>query len=291
MDDKKLALKVSVTSIFVNIFLSVFKFIAGVISGSSAMISDAVHSASDITSTIVVLIGIKAASKTEDKHHPYGHERMECVAGLILAIILGATGFFVGWQGLQKLLSGINGSLEAPSAIALIAAAVSIATKEWMFRFTRKAAKKVDSSALMADAWHHRSDALSSIGSLVGVGGAMLGLPILDPIASLVICVMIIKAAIDILKDALDKMLDSSCDENTINLMKECIASVSGVKRIDLLKTRMFSSKIYVDLEISVDAYLPLIEAHKIAETVHISLENNFPKIKHCMVHINPYIE
>ena len=140
-------------------------------------------------------------------------------------------------------------------------------------------------------AWHHRSDALSSIGSLVGIGGAMLGLPILDPIASLVICVMIIKAAIDILKDALDKMIDSSCDEDTTERFKECIMGVEGVKRIDVLKTRMFSSKIYVDLEISVDSKLTLLESHNISENVHDALEENFPKIKHCMVHVNPYIE
>ena len=143
----------------------------------------------------------------------------------------------------------------------------------------------------MADAWHHRSDALSSIGAFVGIFGARLGYPILDPIASIVICVMIAKASIDIFRDAIDKMVDHSCDETTEEQMRETILKVDGVQRIDLLQTRIFGNKIYADIEIEVDGSMPLREAHKIAESVHNSIEKTFPKVKHIMVHVNPEID
>ena len=140
----------------------------------------------------------------------------------------------------------------------------------------------------MADAWHHRSDALSSIGAFVGILGARLGYPILDPIASIVICVMIAKASIDIFRDAIDKMVDHSCDAKTEESMKREILKVPGVRRVDLLKTRLFGSKMYVDIEIATDGNISLFNAHDIAENVHHTIENKFKDVKHCMVHVNP---
>ena len=172
--------------------------------------------------------------------------------------------------------------------ILLIAAVVSIVVKEWMFWYTRGAAKKINSGALMADAWHHRSDALSSIGAFVGIFGARLGYPILDPIASIVICFMIAKASIDIFRDAIDKMVDHSCDAKTEEFMKREILKVPGVRRVDLLKTRLFGSKMYVDIEIAADGNISLCDAHDIAENVHHTIENKFKDVKHCMVHVNP---
>ncbi len=287
-DFEKVAMKVSFVSIAANVILSAFKLFAGVFAHSGAMISDAVHSASDVFSTIVVIIGIRISSKKSDKEHPYGHERMECVAAIVLATILAVTGLGIGYSAVAKILSGDYANLAVPGSLALAAAVISIAVKEGMYWYTRINAKKIDSSALMADAWHHRSDALSSVGALVGIAGARLGYPICDAIASLCICFFIAKAAYDIFKDAVDKMVDKACDEETENELKNCALAQEGVLGVDLLRTRVFGNKIYVDIEIRADGNETLREAHSIAERVHDSIEGEFAKVKHIMVHVNP---
>ena len=287
-DFQKVAEKVSVVTIFGNLILAVFKLTAGIVARSSAMVSDAVHSASDVFSTFVVMIGIKLASKEADKEHPYGHERLECVAAILLAMVLFITGIGIGIQALKKIFSGSYSDLQVPGILALAAAVVSIACKEGMYWYTRYFAKKIDSGALLADAWHHRSDALSSVGALIGIGGARLGFPIMDSVASLVIFVFIAKAAFDIFKDAVDKMVDHSCDEETEKQIYECVMDNKEVRGIDSLHTRIFGNKIYVDIEIGIDGSYTLIKAHEIEEEVHESIEENFPKIKHIMVHVNP---
>lgn len=287
-DFQKVANRVSFITIIGNVVLSVLKLLAGIIAHSNAMISDAIHSASDVFSTFVVIIGIKLASKEPDKEHPYGHERLECVAAIILAVVLFITGLGIGMDALKKIIIGNYSGLQVPGILALIAAIVSIVSKEGMYWYTRYYAKKIDSSALMADAWHHRSDAFSSIGALIGIGGARLGFPVMDSIASLVIFVFIVKAAFDIFKDAMDKMVDHSCDEETEKQIYDCVMKNENVMGIDLLQTRIFGNKIYVDVEIQADASYTLQEAHTIAETVHNDIERNFPKVKHIMVHVNP---
>ena len=222
-DFQKVANKVSFVTILGNIVLSIFKLIAGVVAHSNAMISDAIHSASDVFSTVVVIIGIKLASKESDKEHPYGHERLECVAAVILAGVLFVTGIGIGAEAVKTIIGGHYDNIEAPGILALVAAVVSIALKEAMFWYTRFHAKRIDSSALMADAWHHRSDAFSSIGALIGILGARIGFPIMDSLASLVIFVFIAKAAFDIFMDAVDKMGDHACDEETEKQIWDCI--------------------------------------------------------------------
>ena len=221
--------RVSVITILANAVLSVFKLMAGVIAHSNAMISDAVHSASDVFSTVIVIIGVKLASRESDKEHPYGHERLECVAAIVLAMVLLFTGLEIGLQAMRAIVKGNYSNLEVPGMLALIAAIISIVVKEVMYWYTRHYAKKIDSSALMADAWHHRSDALSSVGALIGIGGAMLGFPIMDSIASLVIFIFIVKAAYDIFKDAVDKMVDHSCDEAMERAIYESVLAHSEV--------------------------------------------------------------
>ena len=287
-DFRKVVDRVSIVTIFGNLILSVFKFIAGILANSSAMVSDAVHSASDVFSTFVVIIGIKLASKEADKEHPYGHERLECVAAIILAMILFVTGLGIGAQALKNIFSGSYSELQVPGVLALVAAIISIVSKEGMYWYTRYYAKKIDSGALLADAWHHRSDALSSIGALIGIGGARLGFPIMDSVASLVIFGFIVKAAYDIFKDAVDKMVDHSCDEETEQQIRECVLINQEVLGIDSLHTRIFGNKIYVDIEIKVDGSYTLIKSHEIAEEIHENIEKTFPKIKHIMVHVNP---
>ena len=281
-----------VTSIGIigNVILSLFKFLAGIFGHSSAMVSDAIHSLSDVLATFIAWLGIRLSMQAPDREHPYGHERLECVASLLLGAILFGTGLMIGLSGLKTILAGHYDELQSPGSVALIAAVVSIATKEGMFWYTRHYAKVLNSAAFMADAWHHRSDALSSIGSLIGIGGAMLGFPILDPLASVAIAVCIIKVAYDILKDAVSKMLDTACSSEYEKKLADFISTQDGVDRLDVLHTRMFGNKIYIDAEISVDGDKSLTDAHEIAEGVHNQVEKHFDNIKHIMIHVNPMV-
>lgn len=286
---EKIAIKTSVVTIIINVVLSVFKLIAGIIGSSLAMISDAIHSASDVFSTVIVIIGVRISAKAPDKNHEFGHDRFECVAAIVLAVILFATGAGIGYGGVSSIITGAYKEFNSPTALALIASIVSIVVKEGMFWYTRAAANKINSGALKADAWHHRSDALSSVGSLVGIIAAMCGVLILDSIAAIVICLLILKAAIDIFIDAVKKMTDEACDDATEKELKEYISACDGVKCLDGLMTRLFGNRIYVIAEIACNGDLSLYEAHAIAERVHDGIEANFPLVKHVTVHVNPY--
>ncbi|MCD8299935.1 MAG: cation diffusion facilitator family transporter, partial [Clostridiales bacterium] len=250
--------------------------------------SDAVHSFSDVFTTLIALVGVKVSGKVADERHPYGHERMECVASLVLGIILMLTAFGIGWAGISAIVTGSYEITEHPGYFALCAAVISIVGKELMCRYTLNRANKINSSAFIADAMHHRSDALSSIGSLIGIGFSMLGFPIMDSVASLAICVFIARTAVIILKNALSGMLDTSCSEGYEEQLASCISSHADVVSVDMLQSRMFGNKIYVDLEIGVDGNSSLRQAHAIAERVHSDVERDFPDIKHVMIHVNP---
>ena len=258
---------------------------------SAAMVSDAVHSASDVFSTLIVMVGLHLARQSEDSDHEYGHERLECVAAILLSVVLAVTGGIIGVSGVKHILSIEGSRPSVPGLMALWAAVISIAAKEGMYWYTRRAAKKCGSAALMADAWHHRSDALSSVGSLIGIAGARLGIPALDPVASLVICLFILKAAVDIFRDAVSKLTDRAASPGLEQEMGAVVLEQEGVRRLDLLKTRQFGSRIYVDVEFSADGDLSLVEAHAIAQQVHDRIEAAFPSVKHCMVHVNPIEE
>ena len=288
---EKVAVKTAIVTIIINTLLSVFKLLAGIFGASYALISDAVHSASDVFSTIIVIIGVKISSKKADKNHPFGHERFECVAAILLSVVLFATGAMIGYSGINNIITSAYTTFAVPGIIAIVAAAVSIVTKEGMFWYTMSAAKKTNSSSLKADAWHHRTDALSSIGSLVGVIGAICGVKILDSIACILICLLILKAAIDIFIDAVKKMTDEACDEKIEKEIREFILSCEGVLSIDSLMTRMFGNRIYVIVEIACKYDIPLYQAHSVAEAVHKGIEQNFLLVKHVTVHVNPYNE
>ena len=286
-DSKAIAMRISNVSIITNVGLSVLKMAAGLLAHSSAMISDAVHSLSDVLSTVVVMIGIHISSKESDPEHQDGHERFECVASIILAVMLALTGAGIGYSGIRTIIYG-SGTLKEPGILALISAVISIIVKESLFWYTKIGADKINSGALRADAWHHRSDALSSVGSLLGIGAARLGYPIFDPLAGILICLFIFKAAYDIFKDAVDKMVDASVEDSVIEEMKTIILRQDGVLGIDDIRTRMFGSKYYGDVEISADASQSLEEAHAIAHRVHDVIEDQFKEAKHVMVHVNP---
>ncbi|MCL2083357.1 MAG: cation diffusion facilitator family transporter [Oscillospiraceae bacterium] len=291
MSDTQLATRVSLRTITINIILTIIQMIIGIFSRSSAMISDAVHTASDIFSTVVVIIGVRMASKASDKEHPYGHERMEPIAAMVLAGILCATGIGIGYSAVLNIIHG--GPDENPAKgligiLALCTAAITVLVKEWMYWHTRAAAKKIGSGAMMADAWHHRSDSLSSVGSFAGILGARLGFPVLDSLAGVIICLFIVKAAYDIFRAAVCKMTDTACDDETICQIREIVLEHDGVLGIDDLKTRLFGNKIYVDLELSLDGSSTLTQAHDIGECIHVEIEARISMVKHCMIHINP---
>ena len=272
-------------TVVMNIFLSLIKLLAGFIGHSTSMISDGVHSLSDVISSIGVFIGLRISQKPADIDHPYGHEKFEAVLSKILAFILFLTGLSIGYSAIETIVSS---SYIIPKMMTIWADLLSIGVKEWMYHYTIRQAKKIESTALAADAWHHRSDSLSSIGALIGIIGARLGFPILDPLAALVITLIILKVAIEIFVEATNQVIDKAASPELVNEIIQQIQSVNGVLAIDSLKTRVHSNRIYVDLEISVEATLSLIEAHTIAEAVHYQLEQNIHKIKHCTVHVNP---
>ena len=279
---------VSAVGIIGNLILTLFKAVAGIVAHSSAMVSDAIHSASDVVSSIIAIVGIRLSTRPSDKSHPYGHERFESVAAIILAVILALTGISIGIGAAESIIGGHYEELEIPGVLALIAAVVSIVCKEAMYWYTKHYADKHDSSALRASAWDHRSDAFSSVGALIGIAGARLGVRVLDPIASVIICLFIIKAAYSIFNEAIQKMVDHACSEEVQEQIRACILGQPGVEQIDYLSTREFGNRIYVDLEIAVDGSITLAEGHAIAEQVHDAVEADFPKIKHIMVHVNP---
>lgn len=288
-DQVKTAMRVSGVSIAANAVLSAGKLAAGLIAHSGAMVSDAIHSSSDVLSSMIVMVGVRLSRKAPDREHPYGHERLECVAAIILAMILLATGLLIGYGGVKQVLAAQETPPQAPGLLALVAAIVSIVVKEAMFWYTRHYALQVDSGALMADAWHHRSDALSSVGALIGIAGARMGFAVLEPLASVVICAFIGKAAFDVFRDAVNKMVDHSCDAATEDALRRCVLAHRDVRGIDLLRTREFGNRVYVELEIALDERLTLAQAHRVAEQLHDEVEAMFPKVKHIMIHVNPY--
>lgn len=287
-DERDVIRRLSLTGIVGNAALSAFKLFAGVAGQSSAMVSDAAHSLSDVLATLIALVGVLLSRRAADDDHPYGHERFESVAALLLGLILLATGGLIGKAGLEDLLSGNDARRGGPGLIALVAAVVSIAVKEAMYWYTRRCALRLDSAAFMADAWHHRSDALSSVGSLIGIVGARTGYPALDPAAGVAICLVIVAVALRTTRDALGQLLDTSCGRSYDRELENFIAAQEGVVRVDLLRTRRFGNRVYVDLEIAVDGDTSLRKAHSVAERVHLRVEQRFSGVKHIMIHVNP---
>lgn len=283
--EDNIGIKVSKNTIIGNILLSIIKVAAGILAKSGAMISDGVHSMSDVLTTIGVIIGLRLSSVPEDDKHQYGHERIESIASLLLAIVLLLVGVGIGWNGARNIAQK---HYETPGILAIFAAILSIATKEWMYFYTMKYAKQINSASLKADAWHHRSDSLSSIGALIGIIGARMGYPILDPLVAFVIAILIIKVSYDIAKQSISQLVDEWAGKEIHDEVLETIKNVKGVESIDLIKTRQHATKIYVDVEITVANEISVKEGHDIAIKIHDMIESKNPNIKHCMVHVNP---
>ena len=203
-------------------------------------------------------------------------------------MLLFLAAFTVGRSAIETIRAGSEQSAGKPGLIALVAAIVSIVVKEALFHYTMHQARILDSEALRADAWHNRSDSLSSIGALVGIAGARMGLPVLDPIAGLVICVFILKAGIDVFRESIEKLTDHRCDPMLEKQIRDCVACFDEVKNIDVLRTREFGRRVYIDMELSMPGQHTLAATHQTAEEIHDKLETDFPKIKHVMIHVNP---
>ncbi|MGH0053616.1 MAG: cation diffusion facilitator family transporter [Sphaerochaetaceae bacterium] len=286
---KNLALKVSYINIFSNILLAISKSIIGIIAHSSALLNDGINNAGDVVSSIIAMIGITAGSKESDEDHQYGHERMECVAAILLSGIIMVVGFGLLIDGITTIVTGSYQDNLPPGLLAVFAAIVSIIIKQFMSLYTRWVGKKTDSSALMASAWDSQSDVLATTGGLLGILASRMGYPIADSVAAIIISLFIIRVGIEIFRDGMHKMVDHACPEETVEHIRSVILDQEGVKGIDVLRTRMFGSRAYVDVEISAEGSQSLVDAHCIAERVHHAIETSFPQVKHCMVHVNPY--
>lgn len=272
-------------SIIINIILTIFKVAAGIIGNSNAMIADGVHSASDIITSVGVLFGNFVAKKPQDEEHNYGHEKAETLAAFVLSLILVVVGAEIGFKSGQ-LLFNID-EMEIPTILPLIAAIVSIIFKEYQYYITIRVAKKIKSPSLMADAWHHRSDSLSSIGVLFGIGGAMLGYKFLDPIAGIIVSMLVLKVGIDILKTSANELMDYSVPKEEEIKMKEILLNTKGVNSITSLKTRRHGPKVYVDLAICVDPMITVLEGHEIAHRAEDTIKEQLENIKGVSVHLD----
>lgn len=284
--------KVTLIGSAVNAVLIVLKFIAGFVGRSSAMVADAVHSLSDFISDVIVLIFVKIAGKPKDKGHDYGHGKYETLATVIIGILLIIAGIGLMINGIEAVIRSLNGEeLERPTMLALIVAIVSILSKEWLYRYTIKAGKKLDSQAVVANAWHHRSDAVSSLGTLIGISGAMfLGdrWRILDPIAAIVVSILIIKSGYDIVKPCISELLEASLPEDKEKEIENLVLGVPGIKFVHNLRTRRIGNDIAVDLHAKMDGGLTLSEAHEKASAAEKAIRHVFGKNTIINIHMEP---
>jgi cation diffusion facilitator family transporter len=287
---RRRVLRVTLATMIANIGLAALKGAVGWLAGSAALLSDAANSASDVVHEIIVMIGVRLAAREADDDHPYGHERFESVVSIILGVIVFLTGASIGIEGLRKVWEGLSGSahLEAPEPVALWVAAGVIVFKGALFLFTRRQAHTLRSDVLRAAAADHGADVLGTLGGLIGIAGARLGLPIMDPLACLVIAAFILRTGVGIFATAVGQMTDKSGGEALDAQLHAIIAQDSAVVRVDRLHTRLFGDRIYVDVEIALPGTLLLDEAHEIAERVHETIEAQCLDVKHCMVHVNP---
>ena len=281
--------KITYVNIICNFILATCKFIVGLISHSTALISDSINSITDVLGSTIVIIGLHLSSKKSDEDHPYGHERFECVAAIILSVLIFVTGFFMGHVAIENITSPGPIKKVSIETVAIMVSIFSMLLKEGMYWYTRHYAKVLDSSSLMGIAWDNRGDVFATLCVLIGIIGSTFGIALLDSVASLIVCIFIIKASINIFIDAISKMVDKSCPKEIQNQIKTFAEKENGICSVDLIQTRIFGNRIYVDIEISVLPDITVFEGHEIADALHNSIESNFKNVKHIMVHINPY--
>lgn len=279
--------------IIVNTLLTILKATGGILAGSRALLADALHSASDIVGSIVILFAVKIASKPPDEEHPYGHGKAENIASIIIAFLLIVVGIEISISSI-KVFFGEPPS--APGMLALIIIIISIVIKEALFHYKYRLGKKYNSAALISEAWHHRSDSLSSFAALIGVGGAMLGeflnIPILvygDAVAGIVVSLIVIKVGYSLAKESSVIMMEKVLDQDAIQIYKDTVDTIKGVLQIDQMFVRTHGSYVIVDIKISVDPHITVEEGHHIARKVKQALLNKHHDIEDVLVHVNPY--
>ena len=293
MERDKKVYRVTLLGSVVNLLLLVFKFVAGVLGHSAAMIADAVHSLSDFVTDLIVIVFVKISSKPEDADHAYGHGKYETLASCIIGLALIVVGVMMGYNAVVKIVDVVrNGTeLASPGIIALAAAVLSIVPKEWMFLLTRKVAREVDSPAVEANAWHHRSDALSSVGTAIGIGGAVLlgsKWAVLDPIAALVVSVFIVVQAAKILSDAIGQLMEKSMPRDVEQRICEIVYEEEGTSDIHHLRTRKIGSQISIELHVRMNGYLTLREVHDKSIAIEKRLRAAFGDSTYINLHVEP---
>lgn len=282
------ATKVTLISIIWNVILTFIKVLGGILGKSNAMIADGLHSASDIISSIGVLIGNKIAKTPNDKEHNYGHEKAETLVSFLLSMLLIGVALKISLNGINSLIH--LSDVQVPTFLPLIISVISIGVKEYQYKITIKVAKKINSPSLKADAWHHRSDALSSVAAFIGIGGSLLGFKALDPIATVVVGLFVAKVGLDIFKDAINELMDYSINENDESQIITIANDTDGVLNIGELRTRKHGSMAYVDLTICVNKDLTVLQGHEIANKLEISILEELQIVKGITVHVEPCI-
>lgn len=284
--------KVTIVGSVVNFLLLVFKFFAGIAGHSAAMLADAVHSLSDFITDIVVIVFVRIAGKPEDKGHDYGHGKYETLATAIIGLLLLCVGFGIFWNGASSIYTFLRGGqLESPGVVALVAALVSIVSKEILYQYTVIQGKKLNSQAVVANAWHHRSDALSSIGTAIGIGGAILlgdHWRVLDPIAAVVVSFFIMKVSVQLLIPCVDELLEKSLPDDVEKEIEQTVLSFPGVSQPHHLRTRRIGSYYAIEIHVRMDGKITLEEAHGTATAIENKLKEMFGKGTHVGIHVEP---
>jgi len=284
--------KVTVIGSVVNILLVAFKFVAGIVGNSAAMIADAVHSLSDLLTDAVIIVFVRISNKPKDKDHDYGHSKFETFATLIIGIVLLAVGLGIAWSGATKIISVMQGEiLESPGMIAFYTAIVSIVSKEILYRYTVICGRKLNSDATIANAWHHRSDAFSSIGTAAGIGGAILlgeKWTVLDPLAALIVSFFILKVAIKLTKPSMDELLEGSLPDDVENEIIAIVTSFDGVKDLHNLHTRKIGNKCAIGFHIRMDGKLSLAETHNKITDIELCLRERYGQRTYVSIHTEP---
>lgn len=288
MDRRKLASLVSWLTLIGNLVLTALKVLAGVATGSLVVLSDAAHSASDTFSTLLVLLGLRIAQLPPDEKHPYGHSRAETIVAKIIALMLVAIGLNFGYSAFNAIW---HSNYHVPGISALWVSLVSIIAKEIMYRWTYKVGKQIDSPALMADAWHHRSDAISSVAALIGVLAARLGYPIFDPLMTLVVAIILIKVGWDMVFTVIDELMDAQVDDDTLSEMRSMIQKISGVCSLRNLKVHKYGAEHHVDCTITVPPNFDVGEGHDLSHKVEEEIRVQFDTVTHVDIHIEPHPE
>jgi cation diffusion facilitator family transporter len=281
-----LGIKVTLVGTASNLVLSIIKFIGGIIGNSAAMIADAVHSLSDLLTDLIVLITIKIGQKPKDGDHPYGHGKAESLGTTIIGFIIILAGVGLAYEAWEIVQTAV---FRIPEPLAAGTAFVSIFIKEWLFRYTRSVGKKLNSSILLANAWHHRSDAISSIAALIGIIGSMIGFPVLDPIASAMVSFLIMKVGYELTLGGFRDLMDTALNDEDTQKLQATIDNISGVIASHDLRTRKIGEEILMDVHIQVDSDLTVTEGHEVAERVRRQLIKNYPNTQDVLVHVDGY--